>query len=133
MCGRYGAIIFRGFEMTKTPDGFLKFYLGLGLEPCDDPLSVPPHRMHSPYTHIHSIDTGSILPPPPPPPSTSQHWFLPPSPLHFQHKIHYHHRPSTSSTGCSITAIHFQPPPPPPPLPSLLLLLLLLLPLSPPP
>jgi len=35
---KYGAIILRGFELTKTPDGFLKFYLALGLAPCDDPL-----------------------------------------------------------------------------------------------
>jgi len=35
---QYGAIIFRGFEMTKTPEGFKKFYLALGMDPCDDPL-----------------------------------------------------------------------------------------------
>lgn len=35
---KYGAIILRDFEVTKTGDGFLKFYLALGLKPCDDPL-----------------------------------------------------------------------------------------------
>lgn len=35
---KYGAIILRDFEITKTSEGFLKFYLALGLKPCDDPL-----------------------------------------------------------------------------------------------
>ena len=35
---RYGAIVLRGFELTKTSDGFMQFYLALGMEPCDDPL-----------------------------------------------------------------------------------------------
>jgi len=36
---QYGAIILRGFELTKTSDGFQRMYLALGLDPCDDPLS----------------------------------------------------------------------------------------------
>ena len=33
-----GAIVLRGFDLMKTPDGFQAFYLALGMEPCDDPL-----------------------------------------------------------------------------------------------
>ena len=33
-----GAIILRGFDLMKTPDGFQAFYLAMGMEPCDDPL-----------------------------------------------------------------------------------------------
>ena len=48
---KYGAIIFRGFEMTKTPEGFQKFYLALGMDPCEDPLSsVAGRRSESPAT-----------------------------------------------------------------------------------
>jgi hypothetical protein len=35
-----GAVVLRGFELTKTADGFQQMYLALGLEPCDDPLQV---------------------------------------------------------------------------------------------
>lgn len=38
MMAEYGAIVLRGFELTKDTDGFLKMYLALGLKPCDDPL-----------------------------------------------------------------------------------------------
>jgi hypothetical protein len=35
-----GAVVLRGFDLTKTADGFQQMYLALGLEPCDDPLQV---------------------------------------------------------------------------------------------
>lgn len=38
MLHKHGAVILRGFEITKTSDGFQRFYLALGLDPCDDPL-----------------------------------------------------------------------------------------------
>ena len=34
-----GAIWFRGFEMMKEKEGFVKFYEALGLNPCQDPLA----------------------------------------------------------------------------------------------
>ena len=34
-----GAIWFRGFEMMKEKEGFVRFYEALGLNPCQDPLA----------------------------------------------------------------------------------------------
>jgi len=34
----HGAVVLRGFELTKTPEGFQSMYEALGLEPCLDPL-----------------------------------------------------------------------------------------------
>jgi hypothetical protein len=33
-----GAVVLRGFELTKTPEGFQAMYSALGLKPCLDPL-----------------------------------------------------------------------------------------------
>lgn len=34
----HGAVIFRDFELMKTPEGFQKFYKAVGMKPCLDPL-----------------------------------------------------------------------------------------------
>jgi len=35
---RFGAVIFRGFSVTKQQQGFEEFYKAIGMNPCQDPL-----------------------------------------------------------------------------------------------
>ena len=34
----HGAVIFRGFDLMKSQDGFQEFYNALGMKVCQDPL-----------------------------------------------------------------------------------------------
>lgn len=50
----YGAVSFRGFKSTRTPQGFRRFLEALPLRPCADPLSsVNVRRILSPADGVY--------------------------------------------------------------------------------